>query len=73
MGETDFTSIPIVDVSKLAAGGTGQRAVADEIGLACRESGFFYVVGHGVEEGLQDRLRDLSRAFFSRSLAPFNN
>jgi isopenicillin N synthase-like dioxygenase len=65
MGETDFSRIPIVDVGELVAGRPGQRAVADQLGLACRESGFFYVVGHGVDEGLQNRLRDISRAFFA--------
>lgn len=37
-------------------------------GGACRESGFFYAVGHGVDEGLQARLRDLGRWFFAQDL-----
>ena len=57
----DFSHIPIVDVSDLVAGTSARRAVAERLGEACRESGFFYVVGHGVDEALQDRLRDLSR------------
>jgi isopenicillin N synthase-like dioxygenase len=35
---------------------------------ACRESGFFYVVGHGIDETLVRDLERLSRAFFARPL-----
>jgi isopenicillin N synthase-like dioxygenase len=55
-------------VSELVAGGSGQGEVASRLGQACRESGFFYVVGHGVDEGLQTRLRDLSRELFAQDL-----
>ena len=64
----DFSHIPIVDVSGLGEGTSARRAVAERLGEACRESGFFYVVGHGVDEALQDRLRDLSRRFFAQDL-----
>ena len=64
----DISQIPIVDVGELVAGGPSRRAVADRLGRACRESGFFYVVGHGVDESLQARLRDLSREFFAQDL-----
>ena len=60
----DFSHIPVIDVSALVAGAASGRAVAERLGEACRQSGFFYVVGHGVSEELQNRLRDLSRAFF---------
>jgi isopenicillin N synthase-like dioxygenase len=50
------------------ARGPGRRAVAAQIGEACRESGFFYAVGHGVDEGLQQRLREQSRRFFAHDL-----
>src|SRR5215471_8906159 len=66
--ERDFSHIPIIDVSELAAGGSSQRAVAERLGGACRESGFFYVVGHGADAALQGRLRDLSREFFAQDL-----
>ncbi|HEX6903869.1 MAG TPA: 2-oxoglutarate and iron-dependent oxygenase domain-containing protein [Thermoanaerobaculia bacterium] len=66
--ERDFSHVPIVDVSELVAGGPGQGEVAARLGQACRESGFFYVVGHGVDAGLQARLRDLSREFFAQDV-----
>src|SRR5262245_38152283 len=62
----DFSHIPIIDVSDLVAGLPSQRAVAERLGEACRESGFFYVVGHGVDEALQLRLGELSREFFAQ-------
>jgi isopenicillin N synthase-like dioxygenase len=63
-----FTHIPIIDVTPLIAGDTEIRRVASEIGCACRESGFFYVVGHGVDETLQARLETLSREFFLKPI-----
>jgi isopenicillin N synthase-like dioxygenase len=38
---------------------------AREIGEACRKYGFFYVVGHGVSDELQERLERFSREFFA--------
>jgi isopenicillin N synthase-like dioxygenase len=42
--------------------------VASEIARACSDSGFFYVVGHGVDEDFQHRLETLSREFFAKPL-----
>jgi isopenicillin N synthase-like dioxygenase len=64
----DFAHIPIIDVSDLVAGRPGQAAVAERLDEACRESGFFHVVGHGVDEGLLGRLHDLSREFFAQDV-----
>jgi isopenicillin N synthase-like dioxygenase len=36
---------------------------------ACGEWGFFYVTNHGVDEGLQRRLEEVSRRFFAQDLA----
>jgi isopenicillin N synthase-like dioxygenase len=68
MGTASDSQIPIIDVADLVANGPGRDAVARRLGDACRENGFFYVVGHGVDQELQGRLRELSRAFFARGL-----
>ncbi len=62
----EFSHIPLIDVRELVAGTGGRRAVADQIGQACRESGFFYIVGHGVDQHLQEHLQKLSRQFFAQ-------
>jgi isopenicillin N synthase-like dioxygenase len=58
-------SVPLIDVGPLVHGKGDVRAVADEIGCACRDVGFFYAVGHGVDPALQARLQALARAFFA--------
>src|SRR5947209_18824228 len=65
---TDFSSLPIIDVSALAGGSGDRFAVAEALDSACRECGFFYVTGHGVEPALIERLERLSREFFALDL-----
>ena len=60
--------IPIIDIAPLVAGTEGRYTVAEQIGRACRDSGFFYIVGHGVDERLQVQLVELSRRFFAQDL-----
>ena len=52
--------LPVVDLQQ------EDVATVEAIDRACREFGFFYVVGHGVDEGLQQRLEDAARSFFAR-------
>ncbi|MEW6268146.1 MAG: 2-oxoglutarate and iron-dependent oxygenase domain-containing protein [Thermodesulfobacteriota bacterium] len=63
-----FHGLPVIDVSALVGGGARRFEVAAAIAQACRDVGFFYVVGHGVDAGLQDELVDASRRFFARPL-----
>ena len=65
-----MSAIPIIDVSDLVAGdAAGTARVAAEIGAACREVGFFYVVGHSVPAALMQRTFAASRAFFAEDEA----
>ena len=57
-------AVPIVDVSALVGDGD-PRPAATAIDRACRDVGFFYVVGHGVDAGLRAELDRLARAFFA--------
>ena len=68
MTHAPSSAVPIIDVGPLVAGAGDPRGVAETIGQACRESGFFYVVGHGVGTDLQDRLETLSHAFFAQDV-----
>lgn len=61
--------LPEVDVGPLLDPGDAGAAadhVAAEIDRACREVGFFYVVGHDVDPAPLDRLDRAARAFFAR-------
>ena len=64
----DFSRIPAIDVGDLVRGGPGRFAVAQRLAETCRESGFFYALGHGVDEGLQARLHGLALRFFAQDL-----
>jgi isopenicillin N synthase-like dioxygenase len=64
--------LPIIDLAPLrrAASGPADTAsrsanTARAIEAACRDSGFFYVTGHGVPEDLIVRLDRAARAFFA--------
>jgi isopenicillin N synthase-like dioxygenase len=64
------TELPVIDVSPLVTGSRGRSRLSSEMARACRDSGFFYIVGHGVDERLQRRLEDASRRFFAQDLEP---
>lgn len=63
----DPSRLPIINVESLVADVGDRTAVADQIAKACRESGFFYIIGHQIDDGLQTKLEDLSRRFFAQS------
>src|SRR5262249_26386148 len=62
------SNIPVIDIGALVFGTEGRYQVAADIGQACREYGFFYIVEHGVSEHLQHRLEELSRNFFAQDI-----
>ena len=62
-------NLPIVDLTSLRQPGVSPQPTVDAIHAACRQWGFFYVVGHGVDDRLARRLADLSRTFFAQPAA----
>ncbi|MCE9648486.1 MAG: isopenicillin N synthase family oxygenase [Parvibaculum sp.] len=61
-----FDRIPIVDVSGLFGDDTAAKAaVAREMADAASNVGFLYVTGHGVPEGMIDKLLAAASAFFA--------
>ena len=54
-----MTALPLIDMSDLSTD------VARAIDVACREAGFFSIIGHGVDPSLQIRLEELCREFFA--------
>jgi isopenicillin N synthase-like dioxygenase len=57
--------LPVIDVAPLVSGTGDPSQVAAEIDRASREVGFFYVVGHGIDQSLVNRLESSARAFFA--------
>ncbi len=58
-------SLPVIDMAPLFGGSGDRRRVAEEIGAACRDTGFFYAAGHGISSDLLARLDSASRHFFA--------
>lgn len=71
-----MSELPVIDIAPLLgpdttglrdggdAGAPSKADVAAQIGAACRDSGFFYVTGHGVPPELIARLDAAARTFF---------
>lgn len=57
--------LPVIDVSAVDLSPELRSHAAAQIDWALAEFGFFYVAGHGVDEGALARLFDLSREFFA--------
>jgi len=59
-------NVPIIDIAPFFTGDNAARkSIASEIDRACRETGFFAIVGHGVDEGLMGCTRRMAVDFFA--------
>jgi len=72
--KSDATSsdnfVPIIDIAPYFSGTPeDKRRVAAQLGRACREVGFYVIVGHGVDAALVDQVEAVSREFFDLPLA----
>ena len=66
VAKSSFTELPTIDISDLASDSLAKRqAVADTIGKAAREVGFFYITGHGIAPGLIAGIRAAAKALFA--------
>ncbi|XP_074264209.1 homoarginine-6-hydroxylase 2-ODD-C23-like [Silene latifolia] len=73
---TDFTCIPIIDISCLVEKWNDANMDEDggvlnlvrQLDEACRLAGFFYVKGHGIPDTLLKEVRDITRQFFYQPL-----
>ena len=63
-------TLPILDLSSWREGDRASLArIGAEVGAACRDVGFFYVVNHGVDRELIERAFAQSQRFFALPLA----
>jgi isopenicillin N synthase-like dioxygenase len=61
--------LSIVDVERLRSGTAAEKGAAvATLGRACRDTGFFYVSGHGITSAAKDALFHASRRFFALPL-----
>jgi isopenicillin N synthase-like dioxygenase len=65
MGNQKWTSLPVLDISRLEAGATEREAFLAELRHTAHDLGFFYLAGHGIDQGLIRRLLTLARSFFA--------
>ena len=59
-----MSSLPILDLSRLDAGVEEAARFRADLRQVTHEVGFFYLVGHGVDQALIDELLAVSRRFF---------
>lgn len=65
--DKEFSKVPVIDISALISQtSNSSNVVAEQIRQACQDYGFFYIVGHGVDEQLQKQLEHLSQQFFAQ-------
>ena len=64
--EKSRAALPVLDISRLEEGTREERqAFLEELRIAAREVGFFYLTGHGVPQTVIDRVQAEARAFFA--------
>ncbi|MFE7133690.1 isopenicillin N synthase family dioxygenase [Streptomyces sp. NPDC057638] len=56
--------VPVIDLSARDTR-TGRASIARAIGQACANSGFFTIVGHGVDQDLVERMYTVTQEFFA--------
>lgn len=59
-----MTSVPVIEIDGLEAG-AGAASIGAMIDAACRDTGFFVVVGHGIDASLFESLDAAARRFFA--------
>lgn len=60
-----MANLPVLDLSDLDRGEASAASFRARLREATRETGFLYLVGHGVDPDLQSRVHGLARAFFA--------
>src|SRR5262245_28008288 len=67
---TGIGMLDIIDVSGLSAGEPAAiKRVAAALGHACRDTGFFYVTGHGIPDALLSGIFHSAQSFFAEPAA----
>jgi isopenicillin N synthase-like dioxygenase len=59
-----LSSLPILNLSELDDGPDAAARFRDQLRDVTHDVGFFFLVGHGIDQGLIDRVLEVSRKFF---------
>jgi len=59
-------SVPVIDLARTFDTDQAQRKAAAALREACRDTGFFYVINHGIDQKVIDGAFEQSRRFFSQ-------
>ena len=62
--QLDFDEIPVIDIGRLLDRSEAVDIIC-QIDRACRDIGFFYIVGHGVDMRLVSQLQSAAAKFFN--------
>lgn len=63
--KSTFSELPKIDFRRIYSDDLADRQqLAQEVGAACRDIGFFYAVNHGVDESLLNDTFEATRKFF---------
>jgi isopenicillin N synthase-like dioxygenase len=64
-----LVTVPVIDIAPYRSGSeAGKRAVAQQVGDACRDIGFLIIAGHGVSQALVESVEAVTREFFDLPL-----
>ncbi|XP_054776939.1 2-oxoglutarate-dependent dioxygenase 19-like [Prosopis cineraria] len=65
---SEYNTLPVVDFSLLVSGNSEQRDKAiQDLGQACEEWGFFFLINHGIPENLINSMMEGVKGFFNLS------
>ncbi|MEM9036854.1 MAG: 2-oxoglutarate and iron-dependent oxygenase domain-containing protein [Actinomycetota bacterium] len=59
-----MVALPVVDLAPLRTGDGDLRTLVEGIDRACRDTGFFAVIGHGIDVGTTEAVFAAARRFF---------
>ncbi|KAL2549993.1 KAR-UP oxidoreductase 1 [Forsythia ovata] len=62
--DSKIADIPIIDLEGMCDNPTRRRKVVEDIGFACRNSGFFQVINHGISQPILDGAISTATRFF---------
>jgi isopenicillin N synthase-like dioxygenase len=65
----DGFTVPVIDIAATLAAGRPVGDVVAQVDRACREVGFFAVVGHGIDSALRGQVLERAVEFFALPLA----